>query len=217
MDLWDKCGELPLDVSALDGCECWGGLDLSTTTDITALVLYFPETESVLPFFWIPEEGVRRRSQRDRVPYDVWSRDGLVRVTSGSEVDYAVIRRDINELFTQYHIRGIARDRWNASQITTELMGDGIEMLNFGQGYASMSAPSKDLERLIVGKRLRHGNNAVLRWMASNVAAETDAAGNIKPSKKKSTERIDGITGLVMAIGTANENTTGAYPEAMAI
>jgi len=204
MDKWDAC-DTPLILDDLVGCECFAGLDLSSTIDISALVLAFRKERYgqvfVLPFFWVPGESARIREKRDRAPYSVWQREGLVTFTDGDVVDYGVIRAKVNELGKIYNIREIAIDRWNATQLSTELTGDGFEVVPFGQGFASMSSPSKEFEALVLSRNLVHGGNAALRWMASNVAAEIDAAGNIKPSKKKSTERIDGIVALIMAIG----------------
>lgn len=200
LDAWDGCkGELP----DLTGAECWGGLDLASTTDISALVLAFPVGDKLVlvPHFWVPEDRMSERVRRDRVPYDQWAAKGLLRTTRGAVTDYDQIRADIGELAELYRIREIAFDRWNASQITTQLAGDGLEMVGFGQGFASMSGPAKELDRRIVGRELLHSGHPVLRWMASNVAIEMDPAGNIKPSKKKSTERIDGIVAACMAVG----------------
>ena len=200
MDKWDACNESqPLEY----GDECWAGLDLSTTTDISALVLVCPrgDTFSIQPYFWVPEESARARERRDRVPYRQWEQGGHIRMTPGISVDYDCIRADINLLREQFNIRTIAVDRWNATQLVKQLDNDGFDVGLFGQGYASMTSPAKHLERLIAEGNLRHGGHPVLRWMASNVAIEQDAAGNIKPSKAKSTERIDGIVALVMALG----------------
>src|SRR6185437_3968647 len=202
---WDACAG-PVDAAELAGRECYAGLDLATTTDIAALILLFPEDDdgySILPFFWAPEDNIQTRERRDRVPYPLWARQGLIEATPGNVVDYDHIRAKINELSQVYHIRELAVDRWNATQITTQLMGDGIEMVPYGQGFASMSAPTKELEKLVLGGRIAHGGHPVLRWMAGNVSVEQDAAGNLKPSKKKSTERIDGIVATVMALGRA--------------
>ena len=209
MDKWKACGEA-FDQGELDGQECFAGLDLSTTTDISAFVLYFPDSQCVLPFFWIPEEGITRREKKDRVPYRQWVRDGLMTACPGDTIDYDQIRLDINEISQRFRITKLARDRWNATQITTQLMGDGLNVVDFGQGYASMTAPTKELERQILDEEIRHGNNAVLNWMAGNVSAEMDAAGNIKPSKAKSTDRIAGIMALIMAMGTAALEPEGA-------
>ena len=202
MDKWDACA-VPL--VNLDGRECFAGLDLSTTTDISALVLVFPGEEryDVLPLFWVPQEGARQRERRDRVPYGQWIRDGHMEATPGEVVDYDVIRRRINELGKRFHIRQIAIDRWNATQLATQLDGDGFEIVAFGQGYASMSAPTKRLEELLLSRKIAHAGHPVLRWMAGNVSLETDAADNWKPSKKRSPERIDGIVAAVMALAQA--------------
>ncbi len=114
-----------------------------------------------------------------------------------------LIREGINELGKRFEIREIAIDRWNATQLAVQLQGDGFEVVTFGQGFRDMSGPTKELEKLVISGKLRHGDNPVLRWMASNVSVETDAAGNLKPSKKKSTERIDGIVATIMALGRA--------------
>jgi phage terminase large subunit-like protein len=200
MDAWDGCrGELP----ALEHAEAWAGLDLASTTDITALVLAIPHGDKLVlvPHFWIPEERIRDRVRRDRVPYDVWVRDGLITATPGAVTDYDRIRDDVQRIAERYRIREIAFDRWNATQLSTQLAGDGFEMVGFGQGFASMSAPAKELERRIVGRELIHDGNPVLRWMVANVTVSQDPAGNLKPDKAKSTERIDGVVAACMAIG----------------
>ena len=202
MATWDECvgSESP---DTLRGKRCFAGLDLSSTTDVSSFVLAFPSggDVDVLAWHWIPEESSERRAEKDRVPFPVWIREGNVEATEGNVVDYDVLRERINALGEVYDIQEIAIDRWNSTQLQTQLIGDGFTVVPFGQGYASMSAPSKELEKLVVGRSLRHGGNPVLRWMASNVAIETDAAGNVKPSKGKSRERIDGIVALCMALG----------------
>jgi phage terminase large subunit-like protein len=201
MEKWDACCGEP----SLNNRTCYAGLDLSSTTDISALVLVFPDGEkfSVLPFFWVPEEGARQRERRDRVPYQQWIRQGVIEATPGEVIDYDRIRHRINKLAEQYDIREIAIDRWNSTQLATQLGGDDFEVVAFGQGYASMNWPTKKLEELVLSGKLAHGGNPVLRWMASNVSIETDAADNWKPSKKKSIERIDGIVALIMTLDRA--------------
>jgi phage terminase large subunit-like protein len=137
------------------------------------------------------------------VPYDTWARDGYIRVTDGNVVDYDEVRSDINDLATRFNIREIAIDRWNSTQLQTQLMGDGLTVVPFGQGFASMTAPTKELERLVLERKLRHGGHPVLRWMASNVSVKQDPAGNLKIDKAKSTERVDGMVALAMAVGRA--------------
>lgn len=200
MDAWDGCrGELP----ELQGRECWAGLDLASTTDLSAFVLAFHVGDKLIlkPYFWIPEDTIRERVRRDRVPYDQWVAQGLITATPGAVTDYDYIRRDIGELAERYQLREVAFDRWNATQLTTQLAGDGLALVGFGQGFASMAGPSRELERRIVGRELLHDGNPVLRWMVSNVTVEMDPAGNLKPSKAKSTERIDGVVAACMAIG----------------
>jgi phage terminase large subunit-like protein len=211
MAKWDACSAPPGD---LEGRDCYAGLDLGTTTDLSALVLVFPEEDdrySVLPFFWVPAEGARQRERRDRVPYLQWIREGYIEATEGDVVDFDVIRKRINELAERYDIREIAVDRWNAVQLATQLDGDGFEIVAFGQGYASMNWPTKKLEELVLGGKLAHGGHPVLRWMASNVAIQQDAADNWKPSKKKSSDRIDGIVALIMAVDRASRNVESEW------
>lgn len=199
MKKWDACdGILP----DLDGQECFAGLDLAAISDIAAFVLFFPKCDNaVLPFFWCPENNARERQRTDRVPYMDWAKRGLIELTPGDVIDYGVIRKRINKLGERYDIREIAIDRWDSTQLQTQLGGDGFEIIKFGQGYASMKDPTMQLERLVISEKLLHGGQPVLRWMASNVAVQIDDAGNMKPSKKKSTEKIDGIVSLIMAIG----------------
>ena len=202
--IYDR-GNLPINLESLRGRECYGGLDLSSTSDITAFVLVFPprnETEKyiVLPHFWLPRETLGLRVRRDHVPYDVWERMGLFHVTEGNVVDYNFVRKTINELHTMYNIKEIAADRWNATQLITDLEGDGFIVVPMGMGFKDMSPPMKELYKLLLEGKFIHGGNPVLRWMAGNVVAEMDAAENIKPSKKKSTEKIDGIVAWIMAL-----------------
>lgn len=210
MAKWDECGE-PFDEREFEGQPCYLGLDLASTTDVAAAVMVFPRDDEpwvVIPRFWIPAEGARAREKRDRVPYSQWEREGLLTMTPGDVIDFDVIRRDIKELGERFEIRQIAIDRWNATHLTTQLGGDGFDVVPFGQGFASMSGPTKELETLVLSGRLRHGGHPVLRWMASNVAVEMDASGNLKPSKKKSIEKIDGIVASVMAVGLASARTS---------
>ncbi len=159
----------------------------------------------------MPKENIRARIQQDRVPYDAWAKQGAVCLTEGNMVDYAYIRRDVLEWANNYHIKELAFDRWNATQLATELGNEGLTMVKFGQGFASMSAPSKYFEALVLAKRLAHGGHPVMRWMISHVAVQTDAAENMKPAKDKSSERIDGVVAAIMALGraTAGEVTNG--------
>jgi phage terminase large subunit-like protein len=217
MTAWDGCdGALP----DLSGRRCYAGLDLASTTDIAALVLAFlPEREGeplyLLPFFWIPEDNAIERERRDRAPYLTWARQGHIEMTPGNVIDYAYIRRRLNELAETYQIAEVAYDPWNATQLSIQLQEDGITMVEMRQGFASLSGPSKELLRLVLSGGVAHGGNPVLRWMADNVTAKTDPAGNVKPDKGKSANKIDGIVAAVMAIGRASvgTNNSSVYEE----
>jgi phage terminase large subunit-like protein len=202
---WDACAG-PVEVESLAKKRCFAGLDLSTTTDITACVLLFPPDKNadafrLVPFFWVPEDTVAKRTRRDGVPYDAWVRDGLIETTPGNVVDYDRMRERIKKLRNQYYLVEIAIDRWNATQLAAQLQNDGHEVVGFGQGFRDMSSPTKELEKLVISKRLQHGGHPVLRWMADNVSVKQDPAGNLKPDKAKSTGRIDGIVASIMALG----------------
>ena len=207
MDKWDDCA-FPVDPESLKGRVCYGGLDLSSTTDITAFVLVFPpENEDdkycVLPYFWIPEDNLELRVRRDHVNYDVWKKQGYLLTTEGNVVHYGFIERFIEELGTKYNIREIAFDRWGAVQMVQNLDGMGFTVFQFGQGYRDMSPPTKELMKLVLEKKIAHGNNPILRWMVDNITIKQDEAGNIKPDKARSTERIDGAVAMIMALSRA--------------
>lgn len=206
MEKWRACGVE--EVPELDGEPCFCGLDLSTRSDITALAMLFPREEGgywLKMRFWVPQEQARSRERRDGVPYSQWIKDGWITATEGDRVDYAVVRRDLNQLANHFSIQELAIDPWNATQLTNELTQDGFDIVEFRQGFASMSPAAKELDAAVATGTLQHGGNPVLDWMAANVAVEQDAAGNIKPSKRKSTERIDGIVAATMAIGRASQ------------
>lgn len=223
METWDACSSGP--PGPLEKRECWCGLDLATTYDTSAFVAVFPApdgTYDVLCRFWIPGDNAAERERKDRVPYVRWANDrstGLV-MTDGNVTDFDVIRRDIVQFSKTHNVRQIAIDRWNATQLALQLQGDGLDVVGFGQGYASMSPAAKQLENLIASAKLRHGGNPVLSWMAGNVSVKMDAAGNIKPIKPQygSSDRIDGIVALVMAIGLhAAKKPTEGTPEILII
>ncbi len=211
MSKWDDCGQ-PYDLSKLEGRPCFAGLDLASTTDITALALVFDMEDHyfVLPFFWIPAGNAAGRYQKERIPYPSWIESELIEATPGTVTDYDFIRKRINELGQQYHIKEIAIDRWNATQLAVHLGQDGFEVCFFGQGMRSMAAPTKELEALVLSGKIAHGGNAVLRWMAANTSVERDAADNRKPSKKSSSEKIDGIVATIMALSRLQQDETSA-------
>ena len=207
MDKWDKCA-FAADPSQLEGRVCYGGLDLSSTTDITAFVLVFPPEDEddkyiVLPYFWIPEENMQIRVNRDRVPYDLWERQGYLQTTEGNVIHYGFIEKFIEQLGERYNIREIAFDRWGAVQMVQHLEGMGFTVVPFGQGFKDMSPPTKELMKLVLEERIAHGAHPVLRWMMDNIFIRTDPAGNIKADKEKSTEKIDGAVATIMALDRA--------------
>lgn len=207
MDKWDECA-FPVNLDYLMGRECYAGLDLSSTTDITAFVLVFPprnedEKYEIVPYFLIPEDNLKLRVRRDHVPYDVWEQQGYIKTTEGNVVHYGFIEAFIEELGTKFNIKEIAFDRWGAVQMVQNLEGMGFTVVPFGQGYKDMSPPSKELMKLTLEKKIAHGGNPVLRWMMDNIYVKTDPAGNIKPDKEKSTEKIDGAVATIMALDRA--------------
>ena len=178
-------------------------LDLASTRDLTALTLVFPNddgTFEVLPFFFVPESKVYEKKDSDGVDYLAWVNKGHVFMTEGNVVDYNFIQEKIYEICELFNVIGIGFDRWNSSQLVINLTDEGVKMNPIGQGFASMSAPCKELEKLVYGKQINHGNHPVLNWNASNVQIQADAAGNIKFSKSKSKSKIDGMVALVMAL-----------------
>lgn len=219
MDRWDACS-FAVSEDDLEGRICYGGLDLSSTTDITAFVLVFPPQDeedkySILPYFWVPEDTLDLRVKRDHVPYDLWERQGLLMTTEGNVVHYGFIEKFIEELGTRFNIREIAFDRWGAVQMVQNLEGMGFTVVPFGQGFKDMSPPTKEFMKLTLEGRIAHGGHPVLRWNMDNIFIRTDPAGNIKADKEKSTEKIDGAIATIMALDRAircgNDNTASVY------
>ena len=207
MEKWDKCTASFAEYNLL-GRVCYGGLDLSSTTDITALVLVFPPTDDddkyyILPYFWIPEDNIELRVRRDHVPYDVWEKQGYFQTTEGNVVHYGYIEKFIEKLGEKFNIREIAFDRWGAVQMVQNLEGMGFTVVPFGQGFKDMSPPTKELMKLVLEQKIAHTGHPVLRWMMDNIYIRTDPAGNIKPDKEKSTEKIDGVVATIMALDRA--------------
>jgi phage terminase large subunit-like protein len=204
-------GNEEIDMASLDGRECYAGLDLSSTGDITAFVLMFPprdvdEKYVVLPFFWVPEETIPQRVKAASVPYDVWEKQGYLLATEGNVIHYDFIEHFIEELGEKYHILEIAFERWGAVQMGQNLEGMGFTVVPFGQGFKDMSPPTKELMKLTLEKRIAHGGHPVLRWMMDNIFIRTDPAGNIKVTKARSKEKIDGIVAAIMALDRCIRN-----------
>ena len=221
MEKWDKCA-FAVDEDELEGRICYGGLDLSSTTDITAFVLVFPPLDEedkyiILPYFWIPEDNLTLRVNRDNVPYDVWERQDFLQTTEGNVVHYGFIEQFIERLGERFNIREIAFDRWGAVQMVQNLEGMGFTVVPFGQGFKDMSPPTKELMKLVLEQKIAHGGHPVLRWNMDNFYIRTDPAGNIKADKEKSTEKIDGAVATIMALDRAircgNDHGASVYDD----
>jgi len=227
MERWDAGGEDP-QIKPND--DLFGGLDLATTTDLAALLLMREAEDGyldILPFFWCPKDSIALRSRRDHVPYEEWVREGWLIATEGNVIDYATIRRRVTGFYIEdglikhdgasladtYHLRELGYDPWNATQLVTQLTDDGATMVAVHQGFAMLSAPTKDWLARIASGRVRHGGHPILRWMASNLVVTQDAQGNLKPDKDKSTERIDGQAAGIIGLARLNAHAEIADTE----
>ena len=209
-DAWAKCA-FPVDPEELKGRVCYGGLDLSSTTDLSAFVLVFPPEDEddkyqILPFCWVPEDTMRQRIKRDHVPYDIWAKQGYLKTTPGNVVDYGYIEHEIEQLSLVYNIKCIAFDRWGAYEMSQKLDEMGLNVVPFGQGFVSMAQPTRDLMRFTLEQKIAHGGHPVLKWCVENVVVRRDPAENEKPDKAKSNERIDLAVALIMALDMATRN-----------
>ncbi len=212
LDRWAECEPAAgADVRAIAAARelslekrtCFGGLDLSTKLDLCAFAAVFPGPDDVLDVvcrFWLPEVTISNYAKKGQRHYETWARDGWLTATPGDVIDYEFIRAEVNSFAKRFALQQVAYDPWGATDLATRLMGDGVTMVECRQGFQSLSEPSKDLEARIIQKKVRHANNPVLRFCVANASTDTDAAGNIKPSKKKSVERIDGVVATVMGL-----------------
>lgn len=211
-DIWLKCGR-EFDRNALYGRSCHVALDLSTITDLTALVAVFEplepgEPHPVLAFFWMPGEGLRERARQDKVPFDLWAQDGLIDTESRKTVNYELVADKLIELMSDYDVRGIGFDRWRIKDLQAilrtrgfeDLMDDKEMFFPIGQGYKDANPCIEALERAVLNEKIAHANNPILTWNAANAVTETDPAGGRKFNKAKSYGRIDGIVALAMAL-----------------
>jgi phage terminase large subunit-like protein len=207
--VWSACSA---PVASLEGLQVYGGLDLSSTQDLTALVLIARHNGrwNCECTFWLPLEGLSEKATADRVPYDLWYRDGYLQATPGKTVSYEFVAHHLRELFQQLNIEKIGFDRWNMKHLRPWLLRAGFSeqmiedhFVEFGQGMASMSPALRDLEQVLLEGELAHGGHPVLSMCVANTTVVLDDAGNRKPSKRKSTGRIDGLVALAMALGVA--------------
>ncbi len=198
---WDK-GNIQIDMEKIKGKSCWLGMDLSSRTDITALVAVFPDDDGfydVICKFYIPEENMYKRSLRDKVPYEQWYREGFITATPGDVIDQEFIRHDIMQFGSAHKVEEIDYDPYEATETVTILQNEGFNMVPFRQGDVSMNPAVQALEEDILRSKIRHGGNPVLSWMMDNIIFHTGPTGLRKPDKKRSTEKIDGVVGLLMA------------------
>lgn len=200
---WDLCSDT-IDIAALRGRPCWAGLDLSSTTDLTALVLYFPEDGgAIIPFFWVPDECISLREDTDKVPYRTWRDMGLLEANPGRAIDRLAIAMRLAQISADYDIRGIAYDRWRFEDLNKTLSDEGIDLplKAWGQGFRDMAPAIDALEAAILDRKIAHAGHPILTWNMSNAVVTMDPAGARKIAKDKSIERVDGIIALAMALG----------------
>lgn len=205
LEKWDACAG-KVDRDALRGRPCFGGLDLSTSVDLTAFALLFPHGDGmidILCHFWMPAAAVRERTKRDGYPYDRWVEAGLIEATDGNTVDYTAVRRRILEYAEEFELLEIGYDIYNANQMAVELQAAGIRMVPIRQTTVGLNAACRELERRLEDRRLRHGGHPVLRFMADCVEVKEDSNGlmkPVKPSRHASRKRIDGIVAILNAL-----------------
>ncbi len=207
MNLWDACND-PVDAAILKGRQCFGGLDLSTTIDISAFVLLFPPYGDdlkwrILPFFFLPEENIEERVKKDRVPYDHWQRAGLFNLTPGNIIDTQFVKRKIAELAEQYQIVEIGYDKALSADITPQLEEMNLKVVPISQSGVGTTPAVKKLKEMVMRGEIAHGSNPVLRWMASNVVVREGSTGLFFIDKSKSREKIDGISATIDALSRA--------------
>ncbi len=202
----------------LKGRACFGGLDLSSTRDVTALVWLFPPIEDdpqwiIVPRFFVPKDTIEERSRADRVGYDDWLRIGALEATEGNVVDQDAIFNAILEDGKLFKVEKLGYDPWNATQLALRLQDENVPVVAMRQGVHTLGEPSKEFERLIYSGQIDHGGHPVLRWMVGNVAIRMDSNGNFKPDKQKSSEKIDGVIGCIEALGLAiaTDNEKSVY------
>lgn len=221
LELWDENSDSLITEEQLAGRTCYGGLDLSSVSDLTAWVLVFPRAEDperidVLARFWVPEARLKDEHNRYKDQYQAWAREGYLEVTPGPAIDYAYVKAQILQDAQRFRLVDMNIDRlFQAHQLATELIEEGLTVVGMGQGFFSMSAPMKEFERRLLHRKVNHGGHPVLRWMADNVAVKQDAASNLKPDKASSQGKIDGIVALVMALDRTmrHEDGTSVYEE----
>jgi phage terminase large subunit-like protein len=209
---WDSC-EGKFSYEDLRGMPCYAHMDLSSTTDLSAMALVFPMPEDLfraLIFFWVPKDNIADRARRDRVPYDMWSQAGLIEATPGNVIDYQAILRRFDQLAKDFDIRELGYDPWGATKLVQDIVTAGFpaeKLVEIRQGNKTLSPPTKELHKLVRSGKFEHDGNPVLRWNVSNTMLEISEPELWKPSKKRSTERIDGCVAVICALSRAMVHT----------
>jgi len=207
LDFWDNCKD-KIDIARLRGRSCYGGIDLSSKIDMTAFVLLFPPDDInkkwiVLPTYWLPEDCIQERVEKDKVPYDIWAQQGFLKTTPGNAIDYAFIEEEVLEARDKYNILQIGYDPWNAMQTAIKLGNHGLTMVEVRQGYKSMSEAMKEIEQLVRGNKLIHNGHPILRWNAGNLEIKSNENDDVRPIKGKDIERTDGYVATINAMARA--------------
>lgn len=209
-EAWFACEDKEFDVRRLIGRRCWGGLDLSSTQDLTALVLEFEPTEDdpywrQLEWFWLPGDGLHDKADKDRVPYVAWRDAGHLLTTAGRAINKLAVVKQAAEIAALYDLQALAYDRWRIEDLTMicEQEGISLPLVPFGQGFKDMAPAVDEYERRLLDRQLRHRGNPVMTWCAANAVVVTDPAGNRKVAKEKATGRVDGTVASIMASGAA--------------
>lgn len=206
---WDASADPAFDESQLASIPCWGGLDLGSTLDLTAFSLCWPLVDGrvyVKTWGYLPEAKIEERERRDNQPYRRWAADGHLKLTPGNRTDWEVVRDHVLELRRKYRIQALAYDRWGARDTASYLMKKGVNVIDFGQGYSSMSPAVKRFEGLVRDSRIVHGGSPLMRWCIDCCRIKTDDAENkklVKPPTEQHSKRIDAAVAAVMAIGVA--------------
>ena len=208
LEAWDRC-QAPASTSR----RAFVGLDLASTTDLAALVVLLADPDggyTFRPEFFVPADSIVERARKDRVPYDVWARQGYLRPTPGNVIDVGVIHARLLALMREYEIVEIAADPWNLRDRIAEWQREGLPVVPVEQTIASLTTASKAFETLVLSRKLRHDGHPILRWCVANCCIDTDNNGNIKPSKKRSRDKIDGVSGAVTGLARALLHPTPA-------
>jgi len=216
LERWDDCRK-PMSLDQYRGKRCWGGLDIGGTSDLTSLCLVFHSLDGdgwdAWWWTWVPDVRIQIVERRKVASYFEWAQQGYMKATPGDEIDYACVRRDINDIAKRFDLQELAVDRlFQGAGLCQDLAKDGITIIAFGQGFYSMAAPTQEFERLVNRGEFHHDGNPLVRWCVSNAVVKQDEAGCLKPDKKRSKEKIDPVVSAIMALGRATVHETKVKP-----